>query len=86
MKSAFLANISHEIRTPLNAIVGFSDLLMTVDDPAEQEEFRQTIQKNNVLLLQLFSDIIDLSKIDAGSFEYVPKPVYLYQFCAMMLQ
>lgn len=86
LKSAFLANISHEIRTPLNAIVGFSDLLMTVDDPAEQEEFRQTIQKNNVLLLQLFSDIIDLSKIDAGSFEYVPKPVYLYQFCAMMLQ
>lgn len=86
LKSAFLANISHEIRTPLNAIVGFSDLLMTVDDPAEQEEFRQTIQKNNVLLLQLFSDIIDLSKIDAGSFEYLPKPVYLYQFCAMMLQ
>jgi two-component system sensor histidine kinase len=85
LKSAFLANISHEIRTPLNAIVGFSDLLMTVDDPAEQEEFR-TIQKNNTLLLQLFSDIIDLSKIDAGSFEYMPKPVCLYQFCAMMVQ
>ena len=86
LKSAFLANISHEIRTPLNAIVGFSDLLMTVDDPAEQEEFRRTIQKNNTLLLQLFSDIIDLSKIDAGSFEYMPKPVCLYQFCAMMAQ
>ena len=82
LKSAFLANISHEIRTPLNAIVGFSDLLMTVDDPAEQEEFRRTIQKNNTL----FSDIIDLSKIDAGSFEYMPKPVCLYQFCAMMVQ
>ena len=67
-------------------IVGFSDLLMTVDDPAEQEEFRRTIQKNNTLLLQLFSDIIDLSKIDAGSFEYMPKPVCLYQFCAMMVQ
>lgn len=86
LKSAFLANISHEIRTPLNAIVGFSDLLMTVDDPAEQEEFRRTIQKNNTLLLQLFSDIIDLSKIDAGAFEYTPKPVCLYQFCAMMVQ
>ena len=86
LKSAFLANISHEIRTTLNAIVGFSDLLMTVDDPAEQEEFRRTIQKNNTLLLQLFSDIIDLSKIDAGSFEYMPKPVCLYQFCAMMVQ
>lgn len=86
LKSAFLANISHEIRTPLNAIVGFSDLLMTVDDPAEQEEFRRTIQKNNTLLLQLFSDIIDLSKIDAGSFEHTPKPVCLYQFCAMMVQ
>ena len=86
LKSAFLANISHEIRTPLNAIVGFSDLLMTVDDPAEQEEFRRTIQKNNTLLLQLFSDIIDLSKIDAGSFEYMPKPVCLYQFCSIMLK
>ncbi len=59
---------------------------MTVDDPAEQEEFRRTIQKNNTLLLQLFSDIIDLSKIDAGAFEYTPKPVCLYQFCAMMVQ
>ena len=85
-KNMFLSNMSHEVRTPLNAIVGFSDLLMTVDDPAEQEEFRRTIQKNNTLLLQLFSDIIDLSKIDAGSFEYMPKPVCLYQFCAMMVQ
>ena len=49
LKSAFLANISHEIRTPLNAIVGFSDLLMTVDDPAEQEEFRRTIQKKQYI-------------------------------------
>ena len=86
LKSAFLANISHEIRTPLNAIVGFSDLLMTVDDPAEQEEFRRTIQKNNTLLLQLFSDIIDLSKIDAGAFEYTPKPGCPYQCRAMMVQ
>jgi PAS domain S-box len=71
LKSAFLANISHEIRTPLNAIVGFSDLLMTTDDPAEKERFCQIIHANNEKLLMLISDIIDLSKIDSGSMSFV---------------
>ncbi|WP_347030548.1 sensor histidine kinase, partial [Bacteroides intestinalis] len=65
LKSAFLANMSHEIRTPLNAIVGFSSLLTATEDEQEREEFISIIENNNQLLLQLVSDILDLSKIEA---------------------
>lgn len=66
LKSAFLANVSHEIRTPLNAIVGFSSLLFNADDQSDKEQFMQIITTNNELLLRLFSDILELSKIEAG--------------------
>ena len=72
-KSAFLANMSHEIRTPLNAIVGFSDLLSDTSNFTAEEvtQFIATINKNCGLLLALINDILDLSRIESGTMEFM---------------
>ena len=73
LKSAFLANMSHEIRTPLNAIVGFSDLLSDTSGFTSEEiaQFIGTINKNCGLLLALINDILDLSRIESGTMEFM---------------
>lgn len=81
LKTAFLANMSHEIRTPLNAIVGFSRLIVETDDPEIQKQYDAIINKNTDLLLQLINDILDLSKIEAGTLEFVKKPVDVKELC-----
>lgn len=70
LKSAFLANMSHEIRTPLNAIVGFSNMLPHVEGKEEMEEYVGIIENNTNLLLQLISDILDMAKIEAGTYDF----------------
>ena len=69
--------MSHEIRTPLNAIVGFSNVLAYTEDENERQEYIKIIENNNTLLLQLIGDILDLSKIEAGVFEFVYSKVNL---------
>lgn len=81
LKSAFLANMSHEIRTPLNAIVGFSNLIAETEDPDERREYVAIVQENNELLLKLISDILDLSKIEAGTLEFNDVEFDLNQMC-----
>ena len=86
LKSAFLANMSHEIRTPLNAIAGFSSLLAETDSRNERQEYIKIVQENNELLLQLISDILDLSKIEAGTFNFVYTNVDVNETCAEIIK
>lgn len=86
IKSAFLANMSHEIRTPLNAIVGFSSLLVQGENPEEREQYMAIVEENNELLLQLISDILDLSKIEAGTFDFVKQELDVNQLCEDMVR
>lgn len=66
LKSAFLANMSHEIRTPMNSILGFSDLLMNENLSIDKKEkYHQIVNSSGKRLMNLISDIIDVSKIDA---------------------
>lgn len=86
LKSAFLANISHEIRTPLNAIVGFSSQLAYADDKEEAHAYMKIIETNNALLLQLISDILDLSKIESGQLDFHYSETDIVQVCRNLKQ
>ena len=75
-KDHFLANMSHELRTPLNAIIGFSEILgdaeQTPRDPAKQREYAVIIHHSGLHLLSVVNSILDLSKIQSGSFDLTP--------------
>jgi signal transduction histidine kinase len=75
-KSEFLANVSHELRTPLNAIIGYSEMLMEEAGGREMDEFipdLKRIHTSGIHLLTIISDILDLSKIEAGKLELTPE-------------
>lgn len=69
LKSKFIANIDHEIRIPLNAITGFSDLICDAQSPKEKQEFAKIISANSQLLLQIIDDVLDMTKIEAGTID-----------------
>jgi PAS domain S-box-containing protein len=82
LKSLFLANMSHELRTPLNAIIGFADLLhagAVKPESPKHQVFLGHIGSSGRHLLQLINDVLDLSKVESGKFEFFPEAIDLPQ-------
>ena len=77
-RSRFLATVSHELRTPLNAIIGFSEMIVRDEelllDAARRREYAQLINDSGQHLLSVVNGILDMSKMEAGSFEIEPEP------------
>lgn len=73
-KNRFVANISHEIRTPMTAIIGMTDMLGTESNLEETETLIRNIKSSTHLLLQVFNDLLDLSKAEAGQLKLDYRP------------
>jgi signal transduction histidine kinase len=70
LKSVFLATVSHELRTPLNSIIGFSDVLNSIDAlDDKQKRYVANIQRSGTMLLEMINDILDLAKMESGKME-----------------
>lgn len=89
MKSQFLATMSHELRTPLNAIIGYSEIqLMGMVGPLsdEQRNYQERVLVNAEHLLELINGVLDITKIESGRVELVPKPFNVKQWLDETLQ
>lgn len=82
LQSTFVSNISHEIRTPLNAIVGFSSLFVnSLNGNDEQKEYAQIIQSNSDLLLQLITDVLDISRLESDKLHFNYEECTIVPYC-----
>jgi PAS domain S-box-containing protein len=79
LRETFLANMSHEIRTPMNAIIGFTDLLLKRNLPAQEKDFVQTIKNSGENLLRIINDILDISKINSGTMTFEEHPISILE-------
>jgi len=74
-KSMFLASMTHELRTPLNSIVGFSDLLRSVDNPDDRKQFIQIIRTHCDILIRLINDILEASEMSDAQMQILPRKI-----------
>ncbi len=89
VKDEFLASVSHELRTPLTGILGLSEVLLrdTYGDLSEKQRTAlQNIEKSGKQLQQLITDILDLSKLEAGRFDLRPEPCSVAEVCQESLK
>jgi signal transduction histidine kinase/CheY-like chemotaxis protein len=80
-KSIFLAQTSHEIRTPMNTVIGMSELALRADSLLKAQEYLEGIKHAGLSLLSIINDILDISKIEAGTLEIVPAA---YSFSSLL--
>jgi signal transduction histidine kinase/CheY-like chemotaxis protein len=83
-KSLFLSNMSHEIRTPLHAIIGYSEMLSSENLSDDARKFLDIIYKSGKNLLQVISDILDITKIESGEFHLEKHPTDIYEIMQEM--
>lgn len=79
-KNLFMAQMSHDLRTPLNGIIGFTGLLMDMEEDGEKGEMLEHIRESGRTLLELISEIIDISRIESGALRLTPRPFRLKRF------
>lgn len=87
-KSTFLSTMSHELRTPLNAIIGFSDLMRQpgATTPQEASDYAAHIANAGRRLLNVVSDVLDMSRLESGSFTLDSAPVYIDEILEIALE
>jgi two-component system cell cycle sensor histidine kinase PleC len=87
-KSAFLSAMSHELRTPLNAIIGFSDLICEpgITSPADTAEYAGHIARAGRRLLDVVGDVLDMSKLEAGSLTLTCAPASIAEVVAAAVE